>query len=88
MRLFNKHFEMEYYLTNLHNRQLFTHEKMKNALTSLQETHYSQSVSREKSKEHYMLVRSATSIGCNDKRWHNRESTSLATTLFPVRINE
>ena len=40
MRLFNKHFEMEYYLTNLHNRQLFTREKMKNAQTSLQETHH------------------------------------------------
>ena len=81
MRLFNEHFEIKYYLTNLDNRHLFTHEKMKNAQTSFQETHHPQSVSREKSKEHYMLVRSATSID-------NREGTSLATTLFPVRINE
>ena len=44
--------------------------KRKNAQTSLQETHYPQSVAREKSKEHYMLVRSVTSIGCNDKGWH------------------
>ena len=88
MRPFKEHFEIKCYLKNLHNRQLFTHEKMKNARTSLQEMHHPQSVSREKSKEHYMLVGSATSIGCNDKRWHNRESTSLATTLFPVRINE
>ena len=44
-------------------------KRSKNAHISLQETHYPHSVLREKSKKHCMLVGSATSIGCIDKRW-------------------
>ena len=60
-------------------------KRYKNAQASLQETHYPQSVSREKSKEHYMLVGSATSIGCNDKRWEMTiaKAQALQRLYFP-----
>ena len=85
MRSFKEHFEIKCYLTNLHNRELFINEKIKNAPASLQETHYPKLVSREKSKEHYMLVGSATSIGCNDKRWKMTiaKAQALQRLYFP-----
>ena len=60
-------------------------KRYKNAQASLQETHYPHSVSREKSKEHYMLVGSASSIGCNDKRWEMTiaKAQALQRLYFP-----
>ena len=36
MRVFKEYLKMKYYLANLHNTQLFAHEKIENAQSSLQ----------------------------------------------------
>ena len=85
MRLFKEHFEINCYFTNLHNTQLFTHEKIKMHKPPFKKRVILNHSRGKKSKEHYMLVRSATSIGCIDKRWEMTiaKAQALQRLYFP-----